>query len=50
MAISRAETIRQFRLVDSEFNEDSGLLAPSMKIKRHAVTAAYAEEIEALYS
>ncbi|UUU22211.1 AMP-dependent synthetase/ligase [Streptomyces sp. DSM 40750] len=48
-AVSRAESIRQFRLVEGEFNEDSGLLTPSMKIRRHAVTAAYAEEIEALY-
>ncbi|MGW0844459.1 AMP-dependent synthetase/ligase [Streptomyces sp. NPDC002787] len=48
-AVSRAESIRQFRLVQGEFNEDNGLLTPSMKVKRHAVTAAYAEEIEALY-
>ncbi|MFE7843380.1 AMP-dependent synthetase/ligase [Streptomyces sp. NPDC057474] len=47
--VSRAESIRQFRLMEGEINEDSGLLTPSMKIKRHAVTAAYAEEIEALY-
>lgn len=48
-AASRAESIRQFQLVEGEFDEDSDLLTPSMKIKRHAVTAAYAEEIEALY-
>ncbi|WP_149827501.1 AMP-dependent synthetase/ligase [Streptomyces tailanensis] len=48
-AVSRAESIREFRLVDGEFNEDNGLLTPSMKVKRHAVTTAYAHEIEALY-
>lgn len=48
-AVSRAESIRQFGLLEGEFNDDSGLLTPSMKSKRHAVTAAYAEEIEALY-
>jgi long-chain acyl-CoA synthetase len=29
--------------------EDNGLLTPSLEVRRHAVTAAYAEEIEALY-
>ncbi|MFC8664791.1 AMP-dependent synthetase/ligase [Streptomyces sp. NPDC057199] len=48
-AVSRAESIREFALVEGEFTEDNGLLTPSLKIKRHAVTAAYAKEIEALY-
>ncbi|PWI18300.1 long-chain fatty acid--CoA ligase [Streptomyces sp. Act143] len=49
-AVSRAESIRAFTLVEGEFTEDNGLLTPSLKVKRHAVLAAYAEEIEALYS
>ncbi|MFE0513810.1 AMP-dependent synthetase/ligase [Streptomyces sp. NPDC058964] len=48
-AVSRAESIRAFALVEGEFTEDNGLLTPSLKLKRHAVTAAYAKEIEALY-
>ncbi|MFF1716642.1 AMP-dependent synthetase/ligase [Streptomyces sp. NPDC058268] len=48
-AVSRAESIRRFSLVEGEFTEDNGLLTPSLKIKRHAVTAAYEAEIEALY-
>ncbi|GGV32359.1 long-chain acyl-CoA synthetase [Streptomyces longisporoflavus] len=48
-AVSRAESIRKFSLVEGEFTEDNGLLTPSLKIKRHAVTAAYEAEIEALY-
>ncbi|GHH38067.1 long-chain acyl-CoA synthetase [Streptomyces umbrinus] len=48
-AVSRAESIREFALVEGEFTEENGLLTPSLKIKRHAVTAAYAKEIEALY-
>ncbi|WP_327355937.1 AMP-dependent synthetase/ligase [Streptomyces sp. NBC_01304] len=48
-AVSRAESIRKFTLVEGEFTEDNGLLTPSLKIKRHAVAAAYAEEIEELY-
>ena len=49
-AVSRAESIREFKLVEGEFNEENGLLTPSMKIKRHAVTAAYAAAIESLYA
>lgn len=48
-AVSRAESIRKFSLVEGEFTEDNGLLTPSLKIKRHAVAAAYEDEIEALY-
>ncbi|GEK04418.1 long-chain fatty acid--CoA ligase [Streptomyces sp. 1-11] len=48
-AVSRAESIRAFALVEGEFTEDNGLLTPSLKVKRHAVTAAYADRIEELY-
>ncbi|MFD3590598.1 AMP-dependent synthetase/ligase [Streptomyces sp. NPDC058683] len=48
-AVSRAESIRAFALVEGDFTEDNGLLTPSLKVKRHAVTARYADEIEALY-
>jgi long-chain acyl-CoA synthetase len=48
-AVSRAESIREFALVEGEFTEENGLLTPSLKIKRHAVTTAYAADIEALY-
>ncbi|MFE6803809.1 AMP-dependent synthetase/ligase [Streptomyces sp. NPDC057681] len=48
-AVSRAESIRKFALVEGEFTEDNGLLTPSLKIKRHAVAAAYEREIEDLY-
>ncbi|MER6539938.1 AMP-binding protein [Streptomyces sp900105755] len=49
LAVSRAESIRAFVLVEGEFTEENGLLTPSLKVKRHAVTARYAAEIEALY-
>ncbi|MFF6995141.1 AMP-dependent synthetase/ligase [Streptomyces sp. NPDC008313] len=48
-AVSRAESIREFTVVPGEFTEDNGLLTPSLKIKRHAVAAAYEREIDALY-
>ncbi|MFJ9374106.1 AMP-dependent synthetase/ligase [Streptomyces sp. NPDC101455] len=49
-AVSRAESIRAFALIEGEFTEDNGLLTPSLKLKRHVVTVAYAEDIEALYA
>ncbi|MER6181434.1 AMP-dependent synthetase/ligase [Streptomyces sp. NPDC001652] len=48
-AVSRAESIRAFSLVEGEFTEDNGMLTPSLKVKRHAVLSAYAQDIEAIY-
>lgn len=48
-AVSRAESIREFRLVAWEVTEENGLLTPSLKVRRHAVAEAYEDEIEALY-
>ncbi|MBW1596142.1 long-chain fatty acid--CoA ligase [Streptomyces sp. JJ38] len=49
-AVSRAESIRTFRLVPGEFTEENGMLTPSLKVKRQAVLTAFAEEVEALYT
>ncbi|NNN35659.1 long-chain fatty acid--CoA ligase [Streptomyces sp. S3(2020)] len=48
-AVSRAESIRAFTLVEGEFTEDNGMLTPSLKVKRHTVLSAYARDIEAIY-
>ncbi|MFI1421613.1 AMP-dependent synthetase/ligase [Streptomyces sp. NPDC020731] len=49
-AVSRAESIRAFGLIEGEFTEENGLLTPSLKVKRRAAQEAYADEIAALYS
>ena len=49
-AVSKAESIRRFRIVAGDFTEENGLLTPSLKIKRKAVLDAYADEVEALYT
>ncbi|MDT3727254.1 AMP-dependent synthetase/ligase [Streptomyces sp. DSM 41972] len=49
-AVSRAESIRRFVVVEGEFTEDNGLLTPSLKVKRQAAQEAYAKEIAALYA
>ncbi|MFI7242026.1 AMP-dependent synthetase/ligase [Streptomyces qinglanensis] len=49
-AVSTAESIRRFRIVEGEFTEENGLLTPSLKVRRAAVAAAYAADIDALYA
>ncbi|MFP3966377.1 AMP-binding protein [Actinomadura fulvescens] len=49
-AVSKAESIRKFRIVEGDFTEENGLLTPSLKIKRQAILTAYAADIEALYA
>ncbi len=49
-AVSRAESIRKFRILGSDFTEASGHLTPSLKVRRIVVTKDYAAEMEALYS
>lgn len=48
-AVSRAESIRKFRIVNAQFTVDNGYLTPSMKLKRAEVARDFAHEIDALY-
>ncbi|MFE2583072.1 AMP-dependent synthetase/ligase [Streptomyces sp. NPDC059378] len=48
-AVSRAESIRVFRLLPDQFDQSNGLLTPSMKLRRDAIVRHYAQEIEAMY-
>ncbi|MFJ4712215.1 AMP-dependent synthetase/ligase [Streptomyces sp. NPDC088785] len=48
-AVSKAESVRKFRVLGAQFTEDSGHLTPSLKLKRNVVAKDYADEIEALY-
>ncbi|MGJ9372204.1 AMP-dependent synthetase/ligase [Nesterenkonia sp. CF4.4] len=49
-SVSRAESIRDFRLLYTDFTIESGHLTPSMKIKRPVVMKDFADEVEALYT
>jgi long-chain acyl-CoA synthetase len=42
-------TVKRFALVPDELTIESGLLTPTLKVKRSEVQSTYAEEIEALY-
>lgn len=48
-AVSKAESVRKFRVLPAQFTEESGHLTPSLKLKRNVVAKDYADEIEALY-
>jgi long-chain acyl-CoA synthetase len=48
--VSRAESIRAFRILPSEFSVAEGLMTPTLKLRRRAITGAYAADIDALYA
>ncbi len=48
-AVSRAESIRRFRILPSDFTESNGYLTPSLKVRRNVVIKDYAADIDALY-
>ena len=48
--VSRAESIRRFRIVDAVFTVENGYLTPSLKLRRSAVLRDFAPEVDALYA
>ena len=48
--VSRAESIRKFRILDTDFTQEAGHLSAKLGIKRGVLTKEFASEIEALYS
>jgi long-chain acyl-CoA synthetase len=49
-AVSRAESIREFRILPADFTVAGGELTPSLKVRRSEVLKRYAEEVAALYA
>ncbi|MFJ7071976.1 AMP-dependent synthetase/ligase [Streptomyces sp. NPDC098781] len=48
-AVSRAESIRVFRVLPEAFDMARGLLTPSMKLRRDEIVRHYALQIDAMY-
>jgi long-chain acyl-CoA synthetase len=48
-AVSKAESIRKFRILPVDFTEEAGYLTPSLKLKRNVVMKDFAEQVEELY-
>ncbi|MGY1753357.1 AMP-dependent synthetase/ligase [Blastococcus sp. SYSU D01042] len=47
--LNRWETIKDFRILDHDLTVEAGELTPSMKLKRKAVEARYAELLDSMY-
>ena len=48
--VSRAESIRKFTILETEWSEASGHLTPKMSIKRNVIMDDYAAEVAELYN
>src|SRR5690625_616 len=48
--VSRAESIREYRILDRDFTEEEGYLTPSLKLKRDRVLTDFQEVISEIYS
>ncbi|WP_377642072.1 AMP-dependent synthetase/ligase [Oryzobacter terrae] len=48
-AVSKAESIRKFAILDTDFTEETGHLTPSLKLKRNVVMRDFGDEVDALY-
>ena len=49
-AVSRAESIRKFRILDTDFTQESGQLTVKLGIRRNVLMKDFAADIDALYS
>ena len=49
-AVSNAQKIQKFHIIDEDFSDPSGDLTPTLKLKRSKVAEKYNEEIETLYA
>ncbi len=48
-AVSHAEAIKKFTIIDEDFTEAGGQLTPTLKVRRNVVMEQYAVHIAALY-
>jgi len=48
-AVSKAESIRKFRILTTDFTIAGGHLTAKLSVKRHVIAKEFASEIEALY-
>ncbi|GAA2402358.1 AMP-dependent synthetase/ligase [Actinomadura vinacea] len=47
--VSRAESIRRFRVLEGDFTVEGGQLTPSLRLRRAVIEKEYAAHIEAMY-
>jgi long-chain acyl-CoA synthetase len=49
-AVSRAESIKKFRILSTDFTQEGGHLSAKLSLKRSVVAKEFAADIEAIYS
>ena len=49
VSLARYETIKKVALLPRELTVEAGEITPTMKVKRRAVEARYAAQVEAMY-
>ncbi|MFT3662009.1 MAG: long-chain fatty acid--CoA ligase [Gordonia sp. (in: high G+C Gram-positive bacteria)] len=49
LSVSHAEAIKKFRILKTDFTEESGELTPTLKVKRKVVAEKFAGQIEKIY-
>ena len=49
-AVSRAESIRKFRILDVDFTQEAGQLSVKLGIRRSVLLKDFATDIDALYA
>ncbi|HTI28619.1 MAG TPA: AMP-dependent synthetase/ligase [Kutzneria sp.] len=49
-AVSKAESIRKYRILPVDFTEAGGEMTPSLKLRRNVVAKTYAEDIALIYA
>ena len=47
--VSRAESIRKFTILPTDFTVENGYLTPSLKLKRNVVLEAFADKVREIY-
>ncbi|MGQ0840668.1 AMP-dependent synthetase/ligase [Actinokineospora sp.] len=49
-AVSKAESVRKFRVLDTEFSPETGHLTPSLKLKRRVIMKDFGAEVDSLFT
>jgi long-chain acyl-CoA synthetase len=50
LAVSKAESIRKFLILDTDFTEAGGHLTPKLSLKRAVVLKEFGAQVESLYT
>jgi len=48
--VSKAESIRKFTILETDFTEEAGQMTPSLKLKRKVIMEEFAPDVAGLYA